>query len=346
MRSPSPAPPAAVPAAVPAAAPAAVPPAVPPAVSAPALAPVPTYLPWGRTARRLDWAHLPPQVRFEAEAALGSRVVADETLTHGYLPTVESLVTCADGSRHLVRAASAKAQRGFAGLLRAQAGWLRALPADAPVVPLEHVLDGDWVVLVLPPVGTSPARPWREEELARCLATLERLAVVPPPDGLRPFAEDLADWLGRWDLLEERDDLGTPGQRATAARLAARLPDATAGGALVHTDLRDDTLRLLDGEVLLDGWSWPVRGAAWLDSLLLLVGPCGDGVDVEAVLRRSPLLAAAPPDHVDSVLAAMAGFFLTSCDLPVPPSSPWQREFQRWQGEAVWGWLRRRRGWS
>jgi len=30
----------------------------------------------------------------------------------------------------------------------------------------------------------------------------------------------------------------------------------------------------------------------------------------------------------------------------VPAASPWLREFQRWQGEAVWGWLRRRRGWE
>lgn len=313
-----------------------------------------TYLPWGRTARRLDWAHLPPQVRFEVEARLGSPVAADATLTHGFVPVVETVLTCADGSTHLLRAASAKAQCSFAASLRAEARWLASLPAQVPVVGLEAFLDGDWVVLLLEhPAGTAPARPWAEDELDRCLATLATVAEVltPAPDGpvgpVRDFAEDLADWLGRWDILAEREDLGTPMQLLTAGRLASRLPEVTAGATLVHTDLRDDTLRLApDGRVLLDGWAWPVRGAAWLDSLLLLVGPCGDGVDVEAVLRRTPLLAAVPDDHVDCVLAAMAGFFLTSCDLPVPAPSPWLREFQRWQGEAAWGWLRRRRGWS
>ncbi len=282
--------------------------------SSPAAAPpcpVPTYLPWGRTARRLDWAHLPPQVRFDVEARLGSRVVADGTLTHGFVPVVETVLTLADGTQHLLRAASAKAQRSFAASLRAEAAWLRTLPDTVPTVRLTHLLDGDWVVLVLEhPAARLPHRPWREDDLDRCLEAVCSVAapLTPAPGDARPFAEDLADWLGRWDILEGREDLGTPMQLLT--------------------------------------WAWPVRGAAWLDPLLLLVGPCGDGLDVEAVLRRTPLLGRVPDDDVDTVLAAMAGFFLTSCDLPVPSASPWLREFQRWQGEAVWGWLRRRRGWA
>ena len=321
--------------------------------SSPAAAPtsaVPTYLPWGRTARRLDWAHLPPQVRFDVEARLGSPVVADSTLTHGYVPAIETVLTLADGTHHLLRAASTKAQRSFAASLRAEAAWLRTLPETVPTVRLTHLLDGDWVVLLLEhPAARLPHRPWREDDLDRCLEAVSAAAVAltPAPGEARPFAEDLADWMGRWDILEGREDLGTPMQLLTAGRLAARLPEVTAGDTLVHTDLRDDTLHLTpDGGVLLDGWAWPVRGAAWLDPLLLLVGPCGDGVDVEAVLRRTPLLARVRDEDVDCVLAAMAGFFLTSGDLPVPSASPWLREFQRWQGEAVWGWLRRRRGWE
>ena len=320
-----------------------------PAVAA-ALSPVHTYLPWGRTARRLDWAHLPPQVRFDVEARLDSAVVADETLTHGFVPVIETVLTCADGSSHLLRAASAKAQRSFAAALRTEARWLASLPASVPVPVQESFLDGDWVVLLLS-VGASrlPARPWSPDELASVLAVLPSVAsaLTPAPPGVRDFADDLADWLGRWDILEDREDLGTPAQLLTAGRLAARLPEVTAGDTLVHTDLRDDTIRICaDGRVLLDGWAWPVRGAAWLDALLLLVGPCGDGLDVEAVLRADPVLSAVPDDDIDCVLAAMAGFFLTSCDLGVPSASPWLREFQRWQGEAVWGWLRHRRGWA
>lgn len=323
-----------------------------PAPASPAFAPVPTYLPWGRTARRLDWAHLPPQVRFDVEARLGSPVVADSSLEQGFVPVIETVLTCADGSTHLLRAASAKAQRTFAAALRAEARWLSSLPTTVPVPSLTAFVDGDWVVLLLDGNDTRlPQRPWQVDELDRCLDTVcaAAAALTPAPGGeeVREFAEDLADWLGRWDILEGREDLGTPLQLLTAGRLASRLPEVTAGDTLVHTDLRDDTLRLAgDGRVLLDGWAWPVRGAAWLDALLLLVGPCGDGIDVESVLRRTPLLAAVPDDDVDCVLAAMAGFFLTSCDLAVPSASPWLREFQRWQGEAVWGWLRHRRGWG
>ncbi|MDP3892332.1 MAG: hypothetical protein Q8Q44_13970, partial [Nocardioides sp.] len=90
---------------------------------------------------------------------------------------------------------------------------------------------------------------------------------------------------------------------------------------------------------------WPVTGASWLDSLLLLIGPRGDGVDVEEIIASRPLLAGVPADHVDRVLAMLAGHFLVQSDQPVPSTSPHLRSFQAWQGEVVWHWLAERRGW-
>ncbi len=115
----------------------------------------------------------------------------------------------------------------------------------------------------------------------------------------------------------------------------------------MHGDVTDDNVLIADdGRVLLCGWAWPALGAAWLDSLWALVGPCSDGVDVEAVLRRTPLLAAAPPAHVDTVLAATAAYFLASSGAKVPTWSPYLRTAQRRHGEACWAWLGRRRGWD
>ena len=42
----------------------------------------------------------------------------------------------------------------------------------------------------------------------------------------------------------------------------------------------------------------------------------------------------------------MTAYFLKSADDPVPPTSPFLREHQRWQGEVCWEWLCERRGWA
>ena len=93
-------------------------------------------------------------------------------------------------------------------------------------------------------------------------------------------------------------------------------------------------------------WNWPVVGAPWLDTVLLMIGPRGDGLDVESVLASHPLTRDVPAEHVDIVLALVVGYFLKSAGDPVPPTSPYVRDAQRWQGEVVWDWLCERRGWS
>jgi hypothetical protein len=119
-----------------------------------------------------------------------------------------------------------------------------------------------------------------------------------------------------------------------------------AGETLVHTDVRDDNILITaDGRALLCDWNWPMVGAAWLDSLFLLIGPRGDGLDVAAVIDGHPLLSAVPAEEIDVVLALVTGYFLKSAEDPVPPSSPFLRDAQRWQGEVCWDWLRERRGW-
>ena len=312
-------------------------------------APNPTTIPHGRTALRLEWKFLPPHIRTLVEKHTGSPVVEAESQRSGFTPGFASVLSCADGSRHFVKAASTKAQTPFAAAYREEARKLAALPSGTPAPRLQWVYDDDWVVLGLEHVDArNPGRPWQPEDLDRCLDALEIAAdlLTPPPSALRldRFAAEFAELPGHWQRVGEL----YPGQPHLdeAADLAAGFAESTAGETLVHTDVRDDNVLVCaDGRTLFCDWNWPVLGAPWIDTVMALIGPRGDGLDVEQVLAARRLTREVPADHVDRLLALLCGYFLRQSAEPVPPTSPWLREAQRWQGEVVWAWLCERRGW-
>ncbi|WP_309648471.1 hypothetical protein [Nocardioides sp.] len=308
-------------------------------------------LPHGRTARRVEWTFLPPHIRSLVEQRCGSPVVEAISQGGGFTPGFASVLVCEDGSRHFVKAASTKAQRMFAHSYREEARKLRGLPAGAPAAPLRWFHDGeDWVVLGLAYVeGRAPRRPWTQADLDASIAMLERSARVltPAPAGmaLDPFAVEFADFPGHWDHVRAT----RPGlaHQEEGAALAARFVEVTAGDTVVHTDVRDDNILIRpDGSAVLCDWNWPAVGAAWLDTVFLMIGPRGDGLDVEAALASATLTKDLPAEHVDIVLALLAAFFMRQSDEPVPPTSPHLRDVQWWQGEVVWDWLCERRGWE
>ncbi|MFC5178493.1 phosphotransferase [Nocardioides taihuensis] len=306
-------------------------------------------VPSGRTARRLEWPHLPPNLRAYVERHCGSPVVEAVSQGAGFTPGFASVLTCEDGSRHFVKAASVKAQRMFADSYREEARKLAALPPEVAAPRLLWFLDDDWVVLGVEHVeARHPARPWDADDLGACLDALAMVAeqLTPAPEGLGldAFVDELADWPSFWDHLRTtQPDLP---HLEEAAALAAGFAEGCAGDTVVHTDVRDDNV-LIDGagKVWFCDWNWPTAGAAWLDSVFLLIGPRGDGVDVETVIAGRPLLRDVPREHVDAVLALVTGYFLRQADEPVPRSSPFIREHQRWQGQVCWDWLCERRGW-
>ncbi len=312
------------------------------------MASIPTTIPHGRTARRLEWAHLPPGVRAQIEERCGSPVVEAASQRGGFTPGFASVLTCADGSRHFVKAASNAAQRPFAESYREEARKLRALPDTVPAPRLLWTIDTDWLVLGIEYVDArAPRRPWRADELDRCLDALETVAEVltPAPEGLdlTPGTEEFAAWPAYWDTVRSRQALPHADE---AADLATGFAGVIGGDTLVHVDVRDDnTLLTADGRALFCDWNWPIAGARWLDSLFMLIGPRGDGLDVEAVIATRLLLHDVPAEHIDRMLALITGYFLVSAAEPVPPTSPHIRDAQRWQGEVVWDWLSERRGW-
>jgi Phosphotransferase enzyme family len=308
-------------------------------------------LPLGKTARRLKWTHLPPAVRALIEERCESPVVDAQSQDGGFTPGFASALTCVDGSRHFVKAASVKAQKLFADSYLEEARKLAALPAEAPAARLQWLHDDDeWVVLGFEYVeGRAPRRPWQREDLDASIAMLARAAEVltpsPPELGLEPFTQEFAGFPGYWDdvraahpQLEHADE---------AAALAARFAEVTGGDTVVHTDVRDDNILITpSGAAVLCDWNWPVAGAAWLDTAILMIGPRGDGLDVDAVLAEAELTRDVPTEHIDIAIALVTGYFLKFAGEPVPPTSPHLRDAQRWQGEVCWEWLCERRGWS
>ena len=307
--------------------------------------------PVGATARRVEWHFLPPWLRAEIEHICGSPVVSAESRDSGFTPGMASVLTCADGTRHFVKAASDKAQRMFAHSYRAEAAKHEHLPPGTPAPELLWIRDADdWIVLGFEYVeARAPHRPWTSADLTAALAATARVAelLTPPPPALvlDPIATELAAFPALWaHVRASRPDLP---HLEEAAALAAEFATVTVGNTLVHTDLRDDNLLIRpDGEALICDWNWPVLGAAWVDTVLLLVGPRGDGHDVDALLATNPLTSAVPRDSIDSVIALITGYFFHSGDQPVPPTSPHIRDHQLWQAQVCWDWLAERRGWS
>jgi hypothetical protein len=270
--------------------------------------------------------------------------------TSGFTPGFASVLVCEDGSRHFVKAASVKAQRMFADSYREEARKLAALPASVPAPRLLWHLDDDWVVLGTEYVeGRAPRRPWVEGDLAALLDALEVVAdeLTPPPTelNLADAVDDFAPLLDGWATVRQtQPDL--PHLDDTEA-LARRYPEVCAGDTLAHTDVRADNVIIdADGRAVICDWNWPVRACDWFDSFAALIGPRGDGIDVDDVMASRRLLRDVPAHSVDIMLALYVGYFFGQCAQPVPPTSPHIRDHQRWQGEVCWQWLAERRGWA
>ncbi len=294
---------------------------------------------------------LPPMVRRLVEDRLGSRVVDASSAGSGFTPGFASVLTGEDGRRTFVKAASKQAQRAFADSYREEVRKHRSLPPGLPVPQLLWSHEDDlWVVIGLEYVeGGSPSRPWDMRHLHACLDSLEVVAdvltPVPASMGLASFHDDFAEMLSGWDHV--RTVSPDWPHLDEAATLAARFDECTTGDTIVHTDARDDNFLMApDGRAMICDWNWPCVGAAWIDTVLLLISAYGDGLDADAILRERRLTKDVDPEHIDVLLALVCAYFLQSRDQPVPNSSPYIRLHQRWYSEATWSWLAQRRGWS
>ena len=207
---------------------------------------IPTTIPHGRTAQRLTWPHLPPAVRALVEEHCGSPVVDAVSQGGGFTPGFASVLTCADGTRHFVKAASAKAQRMFAESYREEARKLqrtarrRARPPTAvgrgrrlgrarDSSTSRGARRGGRGGRPTSTPGWTPSRWWP----ASSRPVPDGSTWTPSPTSWRPGRRtgSTSPPPGRTSTTSTRPPTWPPGS-----------PRSTAGDTVVHMDVRDDNM--------------------------------------------------------------------------------------------------------
>src|SRR6202034_270314 len=158
---------------------------------------------------RVAFQAVPPRVRSAVEQVCGSPVVEARTQAGGFSPGVAARVSCADGSRHFVKAVSGEVNRRSVEIYRQERDVLTALEpvivaSGLPIPRLRGSVDLDsWVALILDDIdGRHPAEPWKPGELGRVTAALDRLAAaltaaaVAVPAGGGEEAPPVSRWGG------------------------------------------------------------------------------------------------------------------------------------------------------
>ena len=304
-----------------------------------------------RTSFRIEWDVVPPAVQAAVASVLGAPVVSAVNEAGGFTPSLAARCRLGDGRRAFLKAGSAAVTNDrVVEMLRAEAALAPHFPTGFPAPRLRHVVDdGEWVVLVYEEIdGRLPHQPWVDAEVDAVVAALDDL---PTPGGLplQDAAPRLVGTFGGFDALLDPAqppvaDEWTQRNLGLLARIEADWPEATAGDALVHSDVRADNVLLADdGRVLLVDWAHSFLGADWLD--LVFAAPSielAGGPSCEDVVARSRRVQRADPAAVTVVAVALLGFLTHHSRFAPPPGAPAVRAFQEAQRQVARRWVQAR----
>lgn len=306
---------------------------------------------------RLVWADLPDGVAHLVQDRLGEQVVGSLSHDGGYSPGLASTLMLASGERVFVKAVGEELNAFAVELYRREAAVAPLLdervPAPAFRWNAETSIGGqDWVALAFDAAdGPGPGEPWTADGTAAAVDLADRIGDLEAPAGLPRFADEP---FRHWHDVAADPKLraGIASLDPWAAQQVERLraladdrPAAVAGTALMHGDLRADNMVTLAGAAAAVDWPSAATAAPWVDLVCMLPSMMLEGAGpAEELLARSRHGAAADADAVNALLAALAGYFLSSSLQPPPPGIPHVRSFQREQGLVCTRWLRDRLG--
>jgi thiamine kinase-like enzyme len=302
---------------------------------------------------RVHWKQLPLAVKQAIEVRIGDTVVEAVTQPGGFSPGLAARVRTNDGRRCFVKAVSELANPDTPDLHRREAEVVAALPRDAPVPRLLWSYDaGGWVALGFEDVeGSTPAQPWRDDELRLVVDGLNRLHTVltPSPIASTTAADGFAMHVKGWSELKELQAEGLdPWLKRNLDRLVeleARAPAAASGRTLLNFDVRADNMIVGGGKVYFVDWPWARIGAPFVEWVAFAPSVYMQGGPKPEELLRIGSVGGVDDGRINAVIASLTGYFLAYSRRPPPPGIPTVRAFQAAQGQISLEWLRERTGW-
>lgn len=299
---------------------------------------------------RLPWEGVPPDIRATIEQRLESRVARAVNRPGGFSPGLAATLELEDGRRFFAKAVGPEPNPESPELHRREAYIAAALPPETPAPRFLFSVESEagWVALVYEHIdGEEPQLPWRPAELERVLHALTALAssLTPAPIAAPGIEEHFDELFHGWRELERPADDWAAAHLDELRGLEAQWSGAAAGETLLHGDVRADNIVLTSERVVFVDWPHACVGAAWVDLLALLPSVAMQGGPHPWELWGShPLARDVLPEHLQPVLAAVAGYFANRSLQPTPPGLPTLRAFQRGQGTEALDWLRRSLG--
>ena len=205
--------------------------------------------------------------------------------------------------------------------------------------------DGEQPVLALEDLsGATWPPPWKTEDIAYLLSTLEQMWAATPPPDTASAADDAREISGGWDEIARDPDpflaLGLCSKAWLSEHLdALREGDdqrAFAGDALLHFDVRSDNVCFRpDGSAVLVDWNLVAIGNPQVDVVFWLPSMEAEG---------GPAPEAVLPDADPRLVSTCAAFFCARAARPPIPNAPTVREVQLVQARTALPWAARALG--
>jgi len=230
---------------------------------------------------RRQWHELPPDVRAEVQRHTGP-ILRVTPVEAGSISDFAAVLETR-GGRFFCKGAAADNSMGW--MHRNEARINPYLPAPMPRLHWQVEVDG-WLVLGFEYVeGRHPDLSPGSPDLPAVAVTLGAMAVALTP-------------------------CPVPKVQAATVRWADRIaPEAVDGKTLVHTDVTPHNFLIhTDGVTVVD-WSMPCRGAAWIDTALMVVRLIRAGhppEQAEAWTSQIPVWSTARTEAVDAFAVGIA----------------------------------------
>lgn len=284
---------------------------------------------------RAAWADTPQPVRVAVAAALDSNVVGHQDLHGGWSPGPAASLRLANGRQVFVKAVSADVRAHNHAMIRQESAILDVLPASVPAPRrLATVEDWPWIALATTWAAGATGRSWSDGAIAVVADACRTVSEHRAPDALPPVVKRIFDFDGWMRLLEMgTGDEWEAAYAEPAADLVAGWESWTAGGALVHRDIRLDNtvIDVAGGSAVLVDWAYASAGARWIDLAQLAadVVATGHALGQEAATDRAYRLLRTLPPEASRFVVGLAGMWsiraATIPDTVMPRISAWRR---------------------